>query len=259
LRAKWECGLKAIFGAIMRRFSPAVADRLGVYVYRLIDPRTGITFYVGRGRGSRLFQHAFGRQAPTDEEDAEDLKLRVIREIRDDANLEVLHVIHRHGLDEPQAREVEAALIDAYSGLANRQGGYNPQRGVMHVEQVVALYEAQDAVFEHNVLLVNVGNTLAGMDLYDSTRYAWAATMDRANAVDYVLPVARGLIKGAFIAQQWLAATPGNFPGFPRVEGRRVGFVGVEAPPEIVACYRGKRVTWGPYAFRYGGPIEGAA
>ena len=32
-------------------FPPAIAKRLGWYVYRLIDPRNGETFYVGKGRG----------------------------------------------------------------------------------------------------------------------------------------------------------------------------------------------------------------
>ena len=27
------------------------------YVYRLIDPRTYQTFYVGKGKGDRVFQH----------------------------------------------------------------------------------------------------------------------------------------------------------------------------------------------------------
>ena len=40
-------------------------------------------------------------------------KLHRIREIRLDG-FEVAHVIHRHGLDEDTAFEVEAALIDAY-------------------------------------------------------------------------------------------------------------------------------------------------
>ena len=32
-------------------------DQLQYYVYRLIDPRTGQTFYVGKGKGNRLYAH----------------------------------------------------------------------------------------------------------------------------------------------------------------------------------------------------------
>jgi hypothetical protein len=34
------------------KFPPEVVDKLKNYVYRLIDPRNGETFYVGRGVGS---------------------------------------------------------------------------------------------------------------------------------------------------------------------------------------------------------------
>ncbi len=33
------------------------AVRLGCYVCRLLDPRNGETFYVGKGHGNRLFDH----------------------------------------------------------------------------------------------------------------------------------------------------------------------------------------------------------
>ena len=41
-------------------FPPEVAERLQYYVYRLIDPRNGETFYVGKGKGNRVFAHARG-------------------------------------------------------------------------------------------------------------------------------------------------------------------------------------------------------
>ena len=38
-------------------FPADVARRLKTYVYRLIDPRNGETFYVGKGQGNRVFAH----------------------------------------------------------------------------------------------------------------------------------------------------------------------------------------------------------
>ena len=38
-------------------FSPEVVERLNYYVYRLIDTRDGQTFYVGKGKGNRVFAH----------------------------------------------------------------------------------------------------------------------------------------------------------------------------------------------------------
>lgn len=34
----------------LKGFSPFVSDQLKNYVYRLIDPRNGNTFYVGKGK-----------------------------------------------------------------------------------------------------------------------------------------------------------------------------------------------------------------
>ena len=39
-------------------FPSEVHNQLKYYVYRLIDPRTGQTFYVGKGKGNRVFEHA---------------------------------------------------------------------------------------------------------------------------------------------------------------------------------------------------------
>ena len=38
-------------------FPPDVAAKLKTYVYRLIDPRNGETFDVGKGKGNRVFSH----------------------------------------------------------------------------------------------------------------------------------------------------------------------------------------------------------
>src|SRR5947207_8144915 len=90
-------------------FPAEVALRLKTYVYRLIDPRNGETFYVGKGKGNRVFAHI--RLEQQLEGDDLDNKVKRIRDIRL-AGFEVAHVIHRHGMDDQTAFEVEAALID---------------------------------------------------------------------------------------------------------------------------------------------------
>ena len=40
-----------------RRIVRQVAEHLKCYVYMLVDPRTGVPFYVGKGRGTRMLAH----------------------------------------------------------------------------------------------------------------------------------------------------------------------------------------------------------
>ena len=63
-------------------FPPEVIQKLGTYVYRLIDPRNGETFYVGKGKGNRVFAHMRGEQGI--EGDDLDNKTARIRQIRVD-------------------------------------------------------------------------------------------------------------------------------------------------------------------------------
>ena len=63
-------------------FPRGVAHQLKWYIYRLIDPRNGETFYVGKGRGNRIFQHAKGALSNAEYEDESDLKTQRINEIR---------------------------------------------------------------------------------------------------------------------------------------------------------------------------------
>ena len=103
----------------MRKFGPGVAERLGFYVYRLVDPRNGETFYVGKGTKDRVFDHI--NEAPSLADNSE--KRKRITSIRSDG-MEPLHVIHRHGLEsEDAAMLVESVLMDAYPGLTNATRG----------------------------------------------------------------------------------------------------------------------------------------
>jgi hypothetical protein len=227
------------------KFSPNVVSKLKCYVYRLVDPRNGETFYVGRGKGNRVFDHVRGELAVGADELGN--KLRRIREIRIDG-FEVGHLIHRHGLDDITAQEVEAALIDAYPETHNEVvGAGSDERGLMHAKQIVQRYEASEAEIRHKVLMINVNRTvLESKDVYEAVRYAWKLNAAKARKAEVILAVQQGLIIGAFVASDWLPATSQNFPGREDISGRW-GFVGHQASESAQKTYVGKRM---PEKFR---------
>ena len=74
---------------------------LGYYVYALVDPRDNRVFYVGKGRGDRVFQHARG----TLTEKSQSLELDTIRSILDEGKLVHCYIL-RHNLTEKKGRRV---------------------------------------------------------------------------------------------------------------------------------------------------------
>ena len=225
-------------------FPNEVINSLGCYVYRLIDPRNGQTFYVGKGKGNRVFSHVKG-EAESDTDELND-KLKRIREIKN-GGFEVAHIIHRHGLDEETAFEVEAALIDAYPEASNTVSCHFSERGIMHAKQVIDLYQTKEIDFQHKVLMLNINHTAPVADnvydVYEAVRYAWRLNVDKARTSEFVLAIQQGLVIGVFVPQKWLDATKDNFPGREDwSEGERWGFVGEEAPDEIKKLYLGTRL-----------------
>lgn len=239
-----------------QRFREEVCEKLGNYVYRLIDPRNGETFYVGKGKNNRVFDHAEGVPEVAAGDDDQNLgaKLDRIRAIKN-AGLTVLHVIHRHEIPDASVFEVEAALIDAYPGLTNIQGGHaSSSRGPMNHMELIDKYslpELTDAP-EHALLLININKLEDRFDrkaIYNLVRYCWRVSKARAEKAEYVLAVVRGVVVGVFKPHKWMNATPENFPDIPYADGsesHRIGFVGEEAPSGVWDMYagtRGKRVT----------------
>ncbi|MBR4190444.1 MAG: hypothetical protein IKQ55_10845 [Kiritimatiellae bacterium] len=188
------------------KFSKTIREKLGHYVYRLVDPRTEETFYVGKGTNNRVFDHINSALKPTKGEDELDLKTELIREIRK-AGLPVTAIIHRHGLvDKEMALEVEAALIDAYPELTNIQSGHGSAvRGGMTVEQVKAFYDAPEAKFGNiKAVIIKIRQTVVDekKSVYEAVRAAWRIDPKRAKNLPVVASVG-GVIKGVFTDVKW--------------------------------------------------------
>lgn len=227
-------------------FPVEVIKELKSYVYRLIDPRNGETFYVGKGQGNRVFQHLKGALSSEESDDISD-KIKTIREINA-AGLNVIHVIHRHGMDETLASEVEAALIDAYPGTTNVLGGSGSNEyGPMNAIEIVNKYAAEEIKFEHNVVMITINRSITDKSIYDATRFAWRIDKSKAEKADFVLSVEKGIVVGVFKAYEWKLARKNHFPEFDSHTNSRYGFIGEEADPEIQKKYMRKRI---PSEFR---------
>jgi hypothetical protein len=242
------------------KFPPEVVERLKWYVYRLIDPRNGETFYVGKGRGNRVFQHAKNALPASKDEDAEDavdLKLQRIKEITA-AGLEVAHVIHRHNIeDENVAFQIEAALIDAYPGLTNRVSGHGTDDyGVRHVEEIITEYAELPFRAGEKLILICVARSYKEetKSVYDAVRGVWRINAMRVKNFRLVLAHYRGLVVGAFRPRgDWLPATKANFPWLDDDIPGRIGFVGEPAEQVVGSLYIGKRA---PDEYRGQAPVR---
>lgn len=105
----------------IEEFSQRTKENIGYYVYCLIDPRNNEIFYVGKGCGSRVFNHQ--------QEDGYGPKNSKIKEIQA-AGYDITKCIIRYGLNEQEAFHLEGALIDLLSSrvwntrkLLNIMGG----------------------------------------------------------------------------------------------------------------------------------------
>jgi hypothetical protein len=192
-------------------FPDEVSAKLKNYVYRLIDPRNGETFYVGRGQGNRVFQHAAGITEGMSKEGLSDKSDR-IREIKN-AGLEVIHIVHKHGIHDDVVNHVEAALIDAYPGLTNEQGGEGSgSYGPMHADEIIRLYALPEMEEnpEEKLVLINVNyisDRSSTEAIYKQVKGNWRIAVNRARKADYVIAVFRGVAIGVFKANVWRDST----------------------------------------------------
>lgn len=200
---------------MMNSFSDETRDALGYYVYCLVDPKDGKVFYVGKGKGDRVFQHAL--QAEKDN-DAESKKLDKIREIhsRKDGHNVVGHYIVRHGLDEKSAFEIESVLIDfltypkfnTATVMTNIQAGHDQRLcGIKTAEDIEAEYRAEDIEVQPNdtLLLVNISGSRRGAkSLYDAAKGDWIVSSRVLKKITHVLAHYNGVVRGVFRPTKWM-------------------------------------------------------
>jgi hypothetical protein len=152
------------------------------------------------------------------------------------SRIQVIHVIHRFGMTENEALEVEAALIDVYAGLTNIQSGINPKRGMMAAETWRSLQEMEVyAEPETEYILIKVRSAVLAQNcnnLYETTRKAWRADLNKAQNYRYVLAAVDGIVKGVFTELTWNDS----------IETNRIEFTGKECLETWVKEVIGKKI-----------------
>lgn len=187
-----------------RRFSPAVCENLGYYVYILKDPRNGEVFYIGKGTNNRVFSHA----EDSLDENIANARLDCIRAIHADGQ-RVYITIHRHGLTEKEAFEVESALID-FVGLPNLSnlvaGHHAHEHGRMAVDEIIAQYDAPSIPIAEPVILIIINRAyrrgMSQTELYEATRKHWRMSKRREKA-QYAFSVSNGLVRQVYKIEKW--------------------------------------------------------
>lgn len=236
------------------RFSNEVCQKINYYVYRLIDPRNGETFYVGKGKGNRVFQHVKATIGYYDgaegREDSDPNKIKIIKRIID-SGLNVIHVIHRWNLTEKEAFQVEAALIDAYAGLTNLQNGHASEYGVTNAELLqqclgCEIYE-EPSDFKYMIIKVHdwrmdeVAENNPDADArYEATRYCWRINPRSIDEYSYVFSVSDGIVKAVYKISEWKRVESNGryeFIGEPAEENINNRFVGHRIPD--IYCKKG--------------------
>lgn len=208
----------------IQQFPPSVTEQLGYYVYVLSTPE-GEPFYVGKGIGNRVFQHAKAALETAHKSDKIDTIRRILAN-----NGDVQHTIVRHGMNEETAFHVESALID-YIGLPELKNKVNGHHGndigIMSDADMIAKYSAKPITINEPSLLIIINKEFRKIkngiqirpdrmsaeelaaqtkefarQLYEGTRSSWVLSA-RRNKAKFVFAVCDGLVREIYRIHSW--------------------------------------------------------
>lgn len=220
-------------------FDELTSQKLQYYVYTLIDPRDRKPFYIGKGKGNRVFEHvACSLDNPTESD-----KYEMIREILNTGR-PVEHVIVKHGMTEKTAFQVESSLID-YSyyfnhKLTNEVLGHNSiENGLMNTDEIIRKYNAPKLTeMGKDCVLININKTYkrgsGANGIYDATKASWVIDRNKTSSLKYALSEYRGLVVEVFQITKWYPVDTLDRNGQPKVRWAFEGFV---SPDEVREKY----------------------
>lgn len=244
---------------------PRVVENLGLYLYALRDPRDRSIFYVGIGRGNRVYSHewdALGEAGTLDAEgvgdpDRDETRSAWTQRIRDiyAAGHAVDHIVLRHRIEVPHdavaaAKESAHLIVDAlrllehhveHPVLTNLAGEpADLEKRAMSVAELAVQYSALPApelpVPGALVRVPAAANpTVTAGELYAAARGPWRAGAAARNVADLpVIVVADNIVRAVYRVDSWEGVGP--------VGEQEWRFTGA-ADADLEARFVGTRVT----------------
>lgn len=237
----------------MNEFDNKTIEKLGFYVYGLIDPDTDKIFYIGKGTGNRVFMHV----KDAIEGDESSLKLNKIRDILSQNKI-VNHIILRSGLKENEAFEIESTLIDYVNYFNNGSlnavsGKHSDDRGIMRTDEIIRKYNAKDLrEFHHPLICININQNykrgISKGDIYKSTKEAWRVDQNKIKHITIALAEFQGIIIEVFKINKWYKVDIKEFNKKNKMQlnekGDRWGFEGEVADNITKSIYINKSIAW---------------
>lgn len=244
-----------IGGIMIKEFSFEVQKKLGYYIYAYFEPNEQYPFYIGKGKGNRVFSHLIEAKKlylmkSEDIKKEFHEKSKIIMNLFDkgvEPRIEILH----HGLDENEAKIAEAVAIDLFSkdNLTNIQRGYHSKEfGRTDISSLIMKYDTEEVTVEDQAILITINTyfdpDMETVELYDRVRSCWKLSKNRAEKAEYVFAVYQGKILEVYKPVAWI-------DGFStmRADGvyyepidNRIEFVGRVATEDVRAKYKGKKV-----------------
>ncbi len=183
-------------------FSTLTKERLGHYVYALVDPRDRSIFYVGKASSNnRAFDHLKVSKS-------ESKKQNMIEQIRADGIHEPQVEVIRYGLDsEEMAFQIEAAVIDTIGleNLTNEVRGHGIKNGRLLAVEVERIYGSRPikiSEIQEYCMLFFIQNTysptMSEQEIYDCTRQFWHGVSEKKRN-DLTHPVALAIVDSVVV------------------------------------------------------------
>ena len=183
-------------------------DAIQSYVYALEDPRDNKIFYIGKGVGNRVFEHA--KDALKEATNSTD-KIQLIRDIlQEDKKVNTYIIAHK--LSEREAFLIESSLIETLktlgSDLTNIVSGHHNEDMFLSTDETERRYGFKKITeLPKNSLVINININYrkhhTPEQIYQAVKGTWVISKAYLDKWEYVFAEANNRVVGVYKNLEW--------------------------------------------------------